>query len=306
VAIDATTLEANAAMRSIVRRNTGESYQEYLTRLAVASGIKTPTREALARLDRRRKKRTSNTDWTNPADPDAKITTMKDGRTHLAHKAEHAVDLDTGALVAVTLRGADVGDTSSLLETALMTATQLAAVAAPAPLAELVADRGYHSTHMLVDLDALGLRSYIPEPERGRRSWTKTPDAQPLGYGNRRRIRGTRGRRLRRQRGESIERSFAHMYDTGAMRRTHLRGHTNILKRLLVQAGAFNLGLLMRTLFGRGTPRGLQGRKIIVAALQFILRLFIRALWTRAKRLGPLRHAPSSLGSVYSTLVPVG
>jgi len=95
VAIDATTLEANAAMRSIVRRDTGESYQEFLTRLAAESGIKTPTREALARLDRRRKKRTSNKDWENPSDPDAKITKMKDGRTHLAHKAEHAVDLDT-------------------------------------------------------------------------------------------------------------------------------------------------------------------------------------------------------------------
>src|SRR5262245_36174705 len=233
VAIDATTLEANAAMRSIVRRDTGESYQQYLTRLAVASGIKTPTREALARLDRRRKKRMSNTEWKNPSDPDAKITKMKDGRTHLAHKAEHAVDLDTGALVAVTLHGADVGDTSSLLETALVAATQLDAAAAPAAWAELAADRGYHSNQILVDLAGLGLRSYIPEPDRGRRSWVKTPTAQALVYGNRRRLRGARGRRLLRQRGESIERSFAHMYDTGAMRRTHLRGHTNILKRLL-------------------------------------------------------------------------
>src|SRR5881628_2913478 len=125
VAIDATTLEANAAMRSIVRRDTGESYQEFLTRLAAASGIKTPTREALARLDRRRKKRTSNKDWENPSDPDAKITKMKDGRTHLAHKAEHAVDLDSGALVAVTLHGADVGDTTSLIETAIAAAEQV-------------------------------------------------------------------------------------------------------------------------------------------------------------------------------------
>ena len=144
VAIDATTLEANAAMRSIVRRDTGESYQEFLTRLAVASGIKTPTREALARLDRRRKKRTSNKDWKNPSDPDAKITKMKDGRTHLAHKAEHAVDLDSGALVAVTLQGADVGDTTSLIETAIAAAEQLEAAAAAdaGELTELVADRG--------------------------------------------------------------------------------------------------------------------------------------------------------------------
>jgi transposase len=304
VAIDATTREANAAMRSIVRRDTGESYQAFLTRLAVASGIKTPTREALARLDRRRKKRTSNTDWTNPADPDAKITKMKDGRTHLAHKAEHAVDLDTGALVAVTLQGADVGDTSSLLETALMAATQLDAATAPDALAELVADRGYHSTQMLVDLDALGLRSYIPEPERGRRSWAKRPDAQTLVYGNRRRIRGTRGRRLLRQRGQTVERSFAHVYDTGGMRRTHLRGHANILKRLLVQAGAFNLGLLMRTQFGRGTPRGWQGRRINAAARETVLRTLVHAFDAFARRVGPLRQLCPPLDRAYCVLMP--
>src|SRR5438445_1187907 len=133
VGIDATTLEATAAMRSIVRRDNGESYQEFLTRLAAESGIKSPTREALARLDRRRKKRTSNKDWENPSDPDAKITKMKDGRTHLAHKAEHAVDLDTSALVAVTLHGADVGDTTSLVETAIAAAEQIEAAHAARP-----------------------------------------------------------------------------------------------------------------------------------------------------------------------------
>jgi transposase len=268
VAIDATTLEANAAMRSIVRRDTGESYQEFLTRLAVASGIQTPTREALARLDRRRKKRTSNKDWENPADPDAKITKMKDGRTHAAHKAEHAVDLDSGALVAVTLHGADVGDTPSLAETAIAAAEQVEAAYAespvPAELLEIVADKGYHSNQTMIDLVAVQVRSYIAEPARGRRDWTETPEAQHPVYGNRRRVRGTRGQRLLRRRGEYVERSFAHVYDTGGLRRTHLRGHQNILKRLLVHAGAFNLGLLMRTVFGRGTPRGLQGRRLIV------------------------------------------
>src|SRR3989442_668052 len=226
VAIDATTLEANAAMRSIVRRDTGESYQEFLTRLAAASGIKTPTREALARLDRRRKKRTSNKDWENPSDPDAKITKIKDGRTHLAHKSEHAVDLDSSALVAVTLLGADVGDTTSLVETALAAAEQIEAAQAtrstPVELAEIVADRGYHSNQTLIDLEAVAIRSYIAEPERGRRDWTKTPQAQSPVYGNRRRVRGARGQRLMRRRGEYVERSFAHVYDTGGMRRTHV------------------------------------------------------------------------------------
>ena len=250
VAIDATTLEANAAMRSIVRRDTGEGYQEFLTRLAKASGIETPTRDDLARLDRKRKKKTSNKDWTNPNDPDAKVTKMKDGRTHLAHKAEHAVDVETGAIVAVTLQGADNGDTTTIVETATAAAEQIedaqADVDEPQALEEIIADKGYHSNQTMIDLDAVGLRSYIAEPDRGRRDWSKEPEAQAPVYGNRRRIRGQRGRRLMRRRGETIERSFAHVYDTGGMRRTHLRGHPNILKRLLIHAGGFNLGLVMR------------------------------------------------------------
>jgi transposase len=260
LAVDATTLEANAAMRSIVRRDTGESYQKFLTRLATASGLKTPSREALARLDRRRRKRTSNAEWVNPSDPDAKVTRMKDGRTHLAHKVEHAVDLETGALVAVTLHGADVGDTTSLLATTLTAAEQLAIVSAAAPAA-LVGDRGYHSNDTLLTLRALGIRGYLAEPDRGRRCWTEAPAAQRPVYGNRRRVGGPRGKRLMRRRGEYVERTFAHVYDTGGLRRIHLRGHANILKRLIVHAGAFNLGLLMRHAFGRGTPRGLQGRR---------------------------------------------
>ena len=284
VAIDATTLEANAAMRSIVRRDTGEGYQEFLTGLAKASGIETPTRDDLARLDRKRKKKTSNTDWTSPSDPDAKVTKMKDGRTHLAHKAEHAVDLETGAIVAVTLQGADAGDTTTIVETATAAADQIADaqvdVAEPQALEEIIADKGYHSNQTMIDLDAVGVRSYIAEPDRGRRDWSETPEAQAPVYGNRRRVRGPRGRRLMRQRGERIERSFAHVYDTGGMRRTHLRGHTNILKRLLIHAGGFNLGLVMRHLIGVGTPRGLQGRLATVIAALVALGSLVNAHWT--------------------------
>jgi transposase len=275
VAIDATTLEANAAMRSIVRRDTEQSYQEFLTGLAKASGIETPTREDLARLDRKRKKTSSNQDWKHPWDPDAKVAKMKDGRTHLAHKAEHAVDLDTSAIVAVTLQGADQGDTTTIVETAIAAAEQIedaqAEVQAPQPLEEIVTDKGYHSNQTMIDLEAVGIRSYVAEPDRGRRDWSKEPAAQTPVYANRRRIRGARGRRLMRQRGERIERSFAHLYDTGGMRRTYLRGHTNILKRLLIHAGGFNLGLLMRHLLGIGTPRGLQDRLATVMAALLLL-----------------------------------
>jgi transposase len=298
IGIDATTLEANAALRSIVRRDTGETYQELLTQLAQASGIATPTRDDLARLDRHRKKKGSNDDWTHPHDRDAKITKMKDGRTHLAHTAEHAVDLETGAVVAVTVQDADAGDTTTSVETLIEAAEQIETVVPDREgPAEVVADKGYHSNQVLVDLEAIGVRSYISEPDRGRRNWEKHPEARDAVYRNRRRIRGVRGKRLLRQRGERLERPFAHLYRTGRMRRVHLRGHDNILKRVLLQAGALNLGLLMRQLVGIGTPRSLQGRAAsLLECLWSLIRrpehLWnpIRALWHLVPALGHL-HA---------------
>src|SRR6266404_471528 len=261
IGVDATTLEANAALRSIVRRDTGERYEEFLTRLAKESGIETPTREQLAKLDRKRAKKGSNDDWTHPHDPDARITKMKDGRTHLAHKAEHAVDMETGAIVAVTIQPADKGDTETVKET-LMEAAENVEKAKPQTdvVKELVADKGYHSNALLEDLAILGVRTYLSEPARGRRKWKGKYGARDAVYGNRRRIRGARGRRLLRQRGERLERPFAHAYETGGLRRVYLRGHSNILKRVLIHTAALNLGLLMRLLVGVGTPRSLQGR----------------------------------------------
>ena len=264
IGIDATTLEANAAMRSIVRRDTGEGYEEFLEKLAKESGIETPTREDLAKLDRKRKKKVSNRDWFNPHDPDAKITKMKDGRTHLAYKAEHAVDMDTGATVAVTVQPADRGDTKSIGETLCEVMENLSEVAEATGgktsrmPEEIVADKGYHSNAVLCDLEEMDLRSYASEPDRGRRNWKGKDEERDAVYANRRRIRGDRGKRLLRKRGELLERPFAHCYDRGGMRRTHLRGDRNILKRLLIHTGTGNLGLLMRRLFGAGTPRALR------------------------------------------------
>jgi transposase len=274
--VDATTLEANAALRSIVRRDTKESYEEFLTRLAKAGGIETPTREDLARIDKHRENKGSNDDWEHPHDPDAKITRMKDGRTHLAHKAEHAVDMKTGAIVAVTLQPADRGDTTSIAKTVDQADENLTAVMkddqtynelSEQVLREVVADKGYHSNAVLIDHREKEIRTYISEPDRGRRNWTgKTKEeiaeksaARDAVYGNRRRIRGHYGKSLMRRRGELVERSFAHCYDTGGMRRTHLRRHENILKRLLIHAAGFNLSLVMRKIMGLGTARGLQG-----------------------------------------------
>ena len=284
VGIDATTLEANAAMRSIVRRDTGESYDALLTRRAEASGLATPTRAELARFDRTRKKKGSHDDWTHPQDPDAKIPKMKDGRTHLAHTAEHAVDLETGAIVGVTVQDADTGDTTTMVETLITAAEQVEAVGAVG-IAEVVGDKGYHSNETMVGFAALGVRSYVSEPDRGRRHWKGTAAARKAVYAKRRRIRGARGQRLLRQRGELLERPNAHLYETGRLRRVHLRGHPNILKRLLLHVCGFNLGLLMRPLTGVGTPRSLQGRAATVFdALIGLLREF----WRRVMPSGAL------------------
>jgi transposase len=265
VSIDATTLEANAALKSIVRRDSGQKYDEYLKQLARAAGIEDPTREQLARFDRRRKKKGSNDEWKHPKDPDARITKMKDGRTHLAHKAEHAVDLSSGAVLAVTIQAASEGDTTTIHRT-LEEAQAAALSITDRGIEEVVADKGYHSGEVLKQLHRQGVRSYIPEPDRGRRHWQGKQGEQKRVYANRRRVRGQRSKRLQRLRGELTERSFAHMYETGGMRRVHLRGRDNILKRIVVHAGGFNLGLVMRKLVGVGKPRRLQGLTAGVSA----------------------------------------
>ena len=297
VGIDATTLEANAAMRSIVRRDTGESYEEFLEGLARESGIETPTQEDLARLDRTRKNKASNADWVNPHDRDARITKMKDGRTHLAHKAEHAVDFQTGAVLAVTLQGADQGDTTTVRETLSQAGENVAdLIATEEPsskpkahlkgIEEVVGDKGYHSGEILTTLQDVEVRTYISEKKQhGRRHWEGKAEQQQATYANRRRIQGAYGKQLLRQRGELLERSFAHCYDTGGMRRTHLRGHENILKRLLIHVGAFNLSLIFRSLLGSGTPRELRNRE---SALLFLL------LWLFHGPSRPVRRTSSS------------
>jgi transposase len=297
IGIDATTLEANAALRSIVRRDNGESYEEFLQGLAQQSGIATPTREDLARVDRKRKKKGSNKEWVNPHDADARITKMKNGSTHLAHKAEHAVDMDTGAVVAVTLQEADLGDTRTVKETLAEAGTAVAelieweADARPAEkpqvslggVEEVVADKGYHSGAVLKEMQAAGVRTYIPEKKQaGKRHWVGKEEERKAVYANRRRLERPKGKRLLRKRGELIERTFAHCYDTGGMRRTHLRQHNNILKRLLVHVAVMNLGLLLRSVYGIGTPRGLQD---LSPALEFLIALIALAVFSENSKL---------------------
>ena len=151
-------------------------------------------------------------------------------------------------------------------------------------LEEVVTDKGYHSGAMLQDWREIGVRSYISEPQRGRRNWNGNRGQQAAVYGNRRRIRSERGKQLLRRRGELLERTFAHVYDTGGMRRTHLRGHQNILKRLLLHVAAFNLSLILRRDAGAGTPRGLQALRNRLFSTFYALWMLLESTWERPNR----------------------
>ena len=260
IGVDASTMEANAALRAIVRRDTGEGYRAMLERLAAESGIATPTAEDLIRLDRKRKgKRLSNAEWASPTDPEAKIAKLKDGRTRLAYKPEHAVDLDTGAIVAAEIHLADRGDTATLPETLAAAEANLAAVdAAPTPEdpAELVADKGYHSRDGLKDLEDGAWRSRIAEKKAaGVHRWRGDEEARRAVYNNRARLRSGVAKEAFKLRAERVERGFALTLDRGGMRRAWLRGRENLRKRYLVHVAGYNLGLVMRLLVGAGTPR---------------------------------------------------
>jgi transposase len=292
VGVDATTLEANAAMRSIVRRDNGQCYEKFLTGLAKKSGIATPTREDLSRLDRKRKKKSSNQEWMSSTDADARIAKMKDGSTHMAHKAEHAVDMESGAIIAVTLQAADQGDTTTIHETLSAAGDAVAQLiereAEQAPEAkpqvhvngimEIVTDKGYHSGKTVLALEQVEARSYIPEPKRPQRKWDGKAEERQAVYANRRRVKGSHGKQLLKKRGELIERSFAHCYETGGMRRTHLRGRENILKRQLIHVCAFNLSLIFRLSLGAGTPREWRNRQVGLSSAFMWLRLALIAL----------------------------
>ena len=286
IGVDSTTLEANAAMKSIVRRDTGESYSAYLKRLAEAEGVEAADAAALRRMDRKRKKKTSNEDWVSPSDSEAEITKLKDGRTALAYKAENAVDMETGAIVALTTHGGAAADTATVEATVIEAGVAVAELIPkttpegnyevhPDGVEEVVADKGYHSNDVARDFAELGVRTYIAEPERGERNWNGKQAEKEAVYANRRRTRGEYGKRLQRQRGEKIERNFAHQFDTGGMDRLWVRGVENVHKKLLIQAAACNLALLMRSMYGAGKPRAAHDH---LAKTVFALLTFLKAM----------------------------
>ncbi len=265
VGVDSTTLEANAAMKSIVRRETGEDWNEYVTTLMLEEGVieedQQPTDEEIRRFDKSRKnKRVSNKEWVNPNDPDARITKMKDGRTHLAYKAEHVVDLESDLVLAAEVRHADEGDTETFVDSVMQAQENLDAADSDANIEEAAADKGYHAAHTIERADDLNLRTYIPEPElKHDRRWTDKPEEfKRAVYNNRRRVKRAKGRLLQRKRSELCERSFAHICDTGGTRRSWLRGLADVTKRYLIAVAAHNLGRILRSLFGVGKPKALQ------------------------------------------------
>jgi transposase len=280
VAVDSTTLEANAAMKSIERKDTGEDWKAYLTRLAKDEGIENPTDEVLRRFDKKRTdKKVSNDDWESPTDQDSRIAKMKDGTTHLAYKAEHVVDLDTDLVLSATITPANHADAETLCDSLMQAQMNMQAAGSAAEIEEAVADKGYHKASTLEQAEAFGWRTYIPEPKRRYRSdWTDKPAAYKIAvYANRRRVRGQRSKKLQRLRSERTERTFAHVCETGGARRSWLRGLTKVSKRYLLQVAARNLGLILRKLFGIGTPRSLQGLCASVCAIY----LAIRMSWSR-------------------------
>lgn len=261
VAVDATTLEANAAMKSIVRKDSGEDWKEFLTRLAKAEGLEEPTDEDLRRLDRRRKdKKVSNEQWKSATDGESRIAKMKDGRTHLAYKAEHAVDLESEAIVGNLITFADRSDAQSAPLTLTVAAANLVLAGSQTELQEVVMDKGYHDNGLLARLRKEGLRTYVPERRQKSRRWTdKAPEVEQAFRANRRRVRSEKGRRLNRWRSERCERTFAHVCETGGGRRTWLRGILNVSKAHTLRCAAYNLGLLMRKAFGFCKPRNAKG-----------------------------------------------
>jgi transposase len=279
IGVDSTTLEANAAMKSIVRRDTRESYADYLKRLAAAEGVEASDAAALRRMDRKRPKKMSNQEWVSRSDGEAEITRLKDGRTALAFKIENAVDMETGAIVAVTTHGGAAADTETVEATVIEAGVAVAEVAGEqAPevhaegVQEVVADRGYHSNEVVLGMGEMQVRTYIAEPERGARNWEGKAAEKAAVYANRRRVRGPRGKRLQGRRGERIERNFAHQFDTGGMDRLWVRGTDNVHKKVLLQAAACNLALLMRSLHGAGKPKAAhdQLQEAILATLAFL------------------------------------
>jgi len=305
VGVDSTTLEANAAMKSIVRRDTGEDWNAYVTRLMREDGTieadEEPTDEDIRRYDKKRKnKRVSNDEWQSKSDPESRITKMKDGRTHLAYKAEHVVDLESELVVAAEVYAGNQSDTDTIADSLLEAQVNLNEANSDVQIEEAAADKGYHAAHTLELCRWMGVRTYVPEPRRPHPSrWTDKPEEhQQAVLANRRRTQRAKSKRLQRLRSERVERSFAHVCNSGGARRSWLRGIENVSKRYLIAVAAHNLGRILRMLFGIGKPKALQGVLALASLVQLLSRLLEDLTIRVAHRLGPIVQAKAIVTSL--------
>jgi len=275
--IDSTTIQANASMKSIVRKDSGKGWKDYTKKLAKKAGLNDPTDAELRQFDRKRRgKKVSNDDWESPSDPDSRITRMKNGATRMAYKAEHAVDLESDLIVSATVHPGNAADTATVIDTAIDAAVNLEEAGCEGEVSAIVADKGYHSTKVVMQAVEFGMQTYIPEraSPTPRRWADKDPSEKKAVYNARRRAKSEHGKALSRARSELVERSFAHVCDTGGARRTWLRGLQSVTKRHLMVAAARNLSTIMRLICGIGSPRTLQG-----------LRALLQLAWTHFGRL---------------------
>jgi transposase len=290
VGVDSTLLEADAAMKSIVRRDTGEDWKQYVTRLMREDGTlkadEEPSDEEVRRYDKKRKnKRTSNDEWMSPNDPESRIAKLKDGRTHTAYKAEHVVDLQSDLVLAAEIRPADHADTETLVDSVLQAQINLDEAQSERHIEEVAADKGYHAAHTLELCEALGLRTYIPERKNKHRArWTDKPsEFQHAVLANRRRIKRDKSKRWQRLRSELCERTFAHVCHRGGMRRTWVKGVAKLAKRYLIAVAAHNLGRILYKLFGIGKPKALQGESGLAVLVYLVVArwgsMFATAVW---------------------------
>jgi hypothetical protein len=296
IGVDATDLEANASMKNIIRRDNGDDYREYVRKLYEEETDKSdPDDDELRRFDKGRKnKKLSNEEWVSTTDDDARIGKMKDGRTHMKYKAENAVDLETEIIVAAEIYHGDRGDTSTIEDTVIAAMAHLDGANTDCEVKEVVADKGYHSDECLESLqNNTHQRTYIPEQKRAkpRRNRGKSAEVNHAYHRNRRNANGVRGKRLQRLRSERVERTFAHLCDTGGIRRMWLRGLEKAQKRYKMAAAAFNLGRILRHLLGAGKPRHLA----VLAKLLCFIYISI------AKQIDSLRHQAAQRKSLTAT-----
>ncbi|WP_437222594.1 transposase [Planctomicrobium sp. SH661] len=312
--VDSTLLEANAAMKTIVRKDSGEDWKEFLKRLMQEEGLieegETPSDDDLRKFDKARhqqgKKKVSNTDWESSSDPDSRIVKMKDGCTHLGYKAEHVIDLESEFILSATVCHGTASDASTFIESVVNAQQNVILAGSPEEIEEVAADQGYHKNETITQATQLGLRTYIPEPNsQYNRTWTDKPvEVQQAVLNNRQRMSRSKGKDLQRQRSEKVERSFAHVCETGGARRTWLRGLEKINKRYLIVAAARNLGLLMLKAFGIGKPRGLQGGIRAILALWGTCTLLWAALRNRLRSLQARTAHPMAFRDINWQLTP--